>query len=219
MDFGLRGRTCLVTGASSGIGHATALVLAAEGARVVAAARSVAAMDALQAAIQAIGGIAAVTMAADLAAPGGADGLAAEALAQVGSIDVLINNAGGSRLMTEPDDPAVWDEAFQLNFVASRRLAECLIPIMVERGWGRVVSVTGAVAGKTINAATPAKAALESWSKGAAGQYAARGESAHGCALVRRRNVCACDARTASRLARASSAVGSGSLSPNCFGD
>jgi 3-oxoacyl-[acyl-carrier protein] reductase len=175
MDLGLRDRNCLVTGASTGIGYATALALAAEGARVVAAARSLTALDGLAAAIKAVGGIAPVLLAADLAGPGAGEQLAAEALAQAGGIDVLVNNAGGSRPMTEPDDAAVWDEAFRLNFVAARRLGECLIPAMAERGWGRVVSVTGAVAGKTINAAAPAKAALESWSKGAAGTYAAQG--------------------------------------------
>ena len=160
MDLHLTARVCLVTGASTGIGRATALALAAEGARVAATARSLGALD---------------TLAADFTHDGGAERLAAEVLAGLGQVDVLVNNAGGSRPMPELDDPAIWAEAFQLNFVAARRLGECLIPVMATRGWGRVINVTGALIGKTINAASPAKAALESWSKATAATFAARG--------------------------------------------
>ena len=62
-----------------------------------------------------------------------------------------------------------------LNFVSVRRLSERLLPGMVQRGWGRVVSVSGAVVAKSVNAASPAKAALESWSKATAALYASRG--------------------------------------------
>ncbi len=175
MDLHLKDRVCLVTGASTGIGRATAIILAAEGARVVATARSLDALNTMAAAIQAAGAHAPVLLAADFAQEGGAERLAATALAAVGRVDVLVNNAGGSRPMSVPDDPAVWAEAFQLNFVAARRLGECLIPAMADRGWGRVISVTGAIAGKTLNAASSAKAALESWSKATAGTYAGRG--------------------------------------------
>ena len=175
MDLHLNGRICLVTGASSGIGRATAIALAGEGARVVATARTLDALKTLAAAIQAVEGPAPVLLAADLAQDGAAERLAAETLAAVGQVDVLVNNAGGSRPMPVPDDPAVWAEAFQLNFVAGRRLGEYLIPAMASRGWGRVISVTGAIVGKTISAASPAKAALESWSKATAATYAGRG--------------------------------------------
>ena len=175
MDLHLKDRVCLVTGASTGIGRATALALAAEGARVVATARSLDALDTLADAVQAAGGAVPLLLAADFAQDGGAKQLAAEALAAAGQVDVLVNNAGGSRPMPVPDDAAIWAEAFQLNFVAARRLGECLIPAMAARGWGRVISVTGAIIGTTINAASPAKAALESWSKATAATFAAQG--------------------------------------------
>lgn len=175
MDLHLNDRVCLVTGASTGIGHATAVALAAEGARVVATARSLAALEPLLAAIQAAGGPAPTLLVADLARDGGAERLAADALAAAGRIDVLVNNAGGSRPMTVPDDPVAWAESFQLNFIAARQLGERLIPAMADRGWGRVINVTGAIVGKAVNAAGPAKAALESWAKATAGTYAARG--------------------------------------------
>ncbi len=175
MDLKLSGKTCLVTGASSGIGRATALLLAAEGAWVVAAARSLPALHTLAQEICAAGGAAPLLLTADLGQDGGADKLASQALAAKGRVDVLVNNAGGSRPMTVPDDSAVWAEGLRLNFEAPRRLAERLVPPMLDNGWGRVVNVTGAIVAKRFNAAGPAKAALESWSKMAAGAYAAGG--------------------------------------------
>lgn len=175
MDLQLKDKICLVTGASTGIGSATALALAAEGAQVVVAARSLDALSDVSARIEAAGGIAAVLLAANFGEDTGAERLAAAALAAMGQVDVLVNNAGGSRPMSAIDDQAVWAESFQLNFVAARRLGEALLPAMAARGWGRVINVTGAIIGKAVNAASPAKAALESWSKATAATYAARG--------------------------------------------
>ena len=175
MDLQLSDKICLVTGASTGIGSATAVALAAEGARVVVAARSLEALSDVSARIQTAGGIAPVLLAADFGEDTGTERLAAAALAAMGRVDVLVNNAGGSRPMSTLDDQAVWAESFQLNFVAARRLGETLLPAMAARGWGRVINVTGALIGKSVNAAGPAKAALESWSKATAGTYAARG--------------------------------------------
>ncbi len=175
MDFKLRDRVCLVTGASSGIGRASAILLAAEGARVVATARTEAALATLPAEIRAAGGTEPILLTADLGQEHAPDRLAREVLAKTGQIDVLVNNAGGSRPMSEPDDQAVWDEAFRLNFTSARRFGELVAPAMAERGWGRIISVTGAIVAKAVNAATPAKAALESWSKSTAALYGANG--------------------------------------------
>jgi 3-oxoacyl-[acyl-carrier protein] reductase len=175
MDLKLSDKTCLVTGASTGIGRATALMLAAEGARVVVTARSAEALTTLAAEIHAAGGAAPVMLTADLAQPNGAHLLADQVLTEVGRIDVLINNAGGSRPLDRADDDAAWDEGLLLNFLSVRRLSERFLPGMAQRQWGRIVSVSGAVVAKAANAATPAKAALESWSKATAALYASRG--------------------------------------------
>lgn len=173
MDLQLRGRRCLVTGASSGIGFATARMLAQEGAQVIASARRVETLAPLAEAIAAEGGLAPVLIAADLVAPDGPARLA-EAAQAGGPVDVLINNAGGSRPMERFDDPEAWAESLRLNFEAPRLLAEALGPAMAERGWGRIVCVTGAIIGRAFNAASPAKAALESWAKSAAISWADR---------------------------------------------
>ncbi|MGI4946978.1 MAG: SDR family NAD(P)-dependent oxidoreductase [Janthinobacterium lividum] len=175
MDFKLADKTCLVTGASTGIGRATALSLAAEGAHVVVTARSLEPLTTLAMEIREAGGRDPVLLTADLAQADGPRQLAAAVLAKTERIDVLVNNAGGSRPLDRPDDEAAWEEGFLLNFLAARRLTEALVPSMVERGWGRVINISGALVAKAFNAATPAKAALESWSKSAAAAYAAHG--------------------------------------------
>ncbi|WP_298967664.1 SDR family oxidoreductase [uncultured Methylobacterium sp.] len=175
MDLGLADKVCLVTGASTGIGRATALELAREGARVVVAARNREALETLAAEIERAGHPAPVRLTADLTAADGPRALAAAALSACGRVDVLVNNAGGSRPLVRADDEAAWEESFRLNFTAARRLTDALAPAMLDRGWGRIVNVSGALIAKALNAASPAKAALESWSKAAAAAYAPRG--------------------------------------------
>ena len=175
MDLKLQDRVCLVTGASSGVGRATAKALAAEGARIVATARSLDALKPLVAEITSAGGAQPMLVAADLGVEDAPARLVAKVMADVDHIDVLVNAAGGSRPMNSPDDEAIWAEAFRINFEAARRLGDRLAPRMAERGWGRIVNVTGAIIGKGFNAAAPAKAALESWAKAASATYAAQG--------------------------------------------
>ncbi|RVU17553.1 SDR family NAD(P)-dependent oxidoreductase [Methylobacterium oryzihabitans] len=175
MDLGLADKVCLVTGASTGIGRATALELAREGARVVVAARNREALETLAAEIERAGHPAPVRLTADLTAADGPRALASAALSACARVDVLVNNAGGSRPLARADDEAAWEESFLLNFTAARRLTDALAPAMLDRGWGRIVNVSGALIAKALNAASPAKAALESWSKAAAAAYASRG--------------------------------------------
>ncbi|MCJ2087638.1 SDR family oxidoreductase [Methylobacterium sp. E-005] len=175
MDLQLAGKTCLVTGASSGIGYATALTLAVEGARVVAAARSLEALSPLSTVVTAATGRAPILIAADLSRDDGPGSLVAQVLEATGGVDVLVNNAGGSRPSEGEIDEAMWAEAYALNFLAALRLTERLALGMRARRWGRIVNLTGAIVAKAPNAATPAKAALESWSKAIAARYAPDG--------------------------------------------
>ena len=66
--------------------------------------------------------------------------------------------------MDSPD--AVWDESFSINFTAVRRLTQALLPGMIERRWGRVLSVTGTSEPSGVNAAVAAKAGVHAWAKG-----------------------------------------------------
>lgn len=175
MDLHLAGRRCLVTGASAGIGRAVATLLATEGARVAISARDPGALKALAQEIVGKGGVAPSILAADIAAPGAPQALAAATLSHLGGIDVLVNNAGGSRPLPPDAGEDIWEESFALNFRSARKLTEALLPGMKAAQWGRIVNVTGAIVAKALNAASPAKAALESWSKALAADLAPRG--------------------------------------------
>ena len=134
MDYQLKDRTCLVSGASSGIGAGVVRLLARQGARVVATARRVEKIERLDGVSPVAGD---VTDMADLVR------IAAEATDAVGAIDILVNCAGGSR-PTGPDaGEDVWEEAFALNFTAARRLTKALLPAMRARKWGRVINISG----------------------------------------------------------------------------
>lgn len=175
MDLRLTERRCLVTGASTGIGRAVALVLAEEGARVAIAARDRGHLEELSNEIARIGGLPPILLTADLTQPNGPGELAAAALKALGSVEVLVNNAGGSRPLAADAGEEVWKESFALNFNAARYLVQALAPTMRAVKWGRIVNVTGAIIAKTLNAASPAKAALESWSKAVAAELAPDG--------------------------------------------
>src|SRR5215510_6931222 len=122
MDLGLAGRHCLVTGASTGIGRATAIALAAEGALLSIAGRDEGALAATRDMVVAQGVSVLRIISCDLSQPAGID-VAAAAVAQAERpVEVLINNAGGGRPynMDTPLDAGAWDEAFDLNFTAAR---------------------------------------------------------------------------------------------------
>ncbi len=178
MDLNLSGKRALVTGASVGIGYSVAMILAREGAQIAVAATSKDGLKPLVEAMAAEGLPAPVLCAADLTAPDGPANLAEQALAALGEVDILINNAGASRPMqgiSEEEAEKVWEASMALNFTSSRKLAQALVPGMRERGWGRVVNISGALVYWNVNAATPAKAALTSWSKGLAAEVAKDG--------------------------------------------
>jgi 3-oxoacyl-[acyl-carrier protein] reductase len=171
----LSGRSCLVTGASSGIGSGVARVLAAEGVRLALAGRDRAALDALRRELLDLGKGDATVCVGDIVTAEGVLDVVGQARRGLGRIDMLVNNAGGSRPLTENDGEAVWEESFALNFSAARRFAGLLATDMVAAGWGRIVNVTGAVVAQRLNAGAPAKAALQSWSKALAAELAPRG--------------------------------------------
>jgi 3-oxoacyl-[acyl-carrier protein] reductase len=170
MDLGIGGRVAVVTGASAGIGRATAQRLAAEGARVVLVGRD---PGRLQEAAAEVGGSACV---ADVTASDAPERVAAAA---PGPVDILVNNAGTSfaRPLHELTDED-WTDQYALNVLGPLRLMRRLVPAMADRGWGRVVCV-GSSAGKrpslTNAAYSVTKAAQLSLARVFADTYAARG--------------------------------------------
>ena len=162
MDLGLEGRACVVTGASRGIGAATVRALAAEGANVLGVARGE--VDGLS---------------LDVTEPGAAERIVDECVGRFGSIDVLVNNAGTSRIseLDELSDDD-WREQLDLHVMAPMRLMRAAAPRMAERGWGRIVNVCSS-SGKRPSLSNAAysvsKAAQLSLSRVFADTYAAKG--------------------------------------------
>ena len=182
MDLGLSGRACVVTGASRGIGRATARMLCAEGADVLLVARSeeilLEAADECAAAGQQAGGRA-ESLVADVTDASSAERIVSEATDRLGKVDVLVNNAGTARRRPFDEVPDEdWYAAWELNVMAPMRLMKAAVPGMRERGWGRIVNVSSS-SGKRPSAATPeysvAKAAELSLSRLFADRYAADG--------------------------------------------
>lgn len=138
-------RPAVVTGASSGIGAATATALSAAGHPVILAARRVERLEDLAAKLRADGGEAA-SLALDLAEPQSIDDFAASVDDAFGPIDVLVNNAGEVVPMTGIGaDPDEFAHSVHVNLLGAQRLAARLGPAMVERGHGDLVFVTSDV--------------------------------------------------------------------------
>jgi NAD(P)-dependent dehydrogenase (short-subunit alcohol dehydrogenase family) len=152
MQLELDGKVAVVTGASRGIGLAAARALAAEGARVVAGARS--SSDDLEALVASAP---VEFVAVDLSTPSGPVDLAAAALAH-GSIDVLINNVGAARTrlggflsITDED----WTDSLTLNLMATVRMTRAVLPSMIAAGTGAIVTTS------SVNAFLPDPAVLD----------------------------------------------------------
>ncbi len=166
MDLQLNGRTALVTGASMGIGRGIALALAAEGVRLAVVARRKALLDELAAEIVAAQGPRPTVIVADIMAADAAKTISEQALGALGRIDILINNAGGSRKFAVDAPEESWEEAMTLNFTRVRQLTHALLPAMMALKWGRIVNISGKSEPEGLNGAFAAKAAIHAWAKG-----------------------------------------------------
>jgi 3-oxoacyl-[acyl-carrier protein] reductase len=176
MELGLSGRGCVVTGASRGIGRATARMLSEAGASVLLVARDEERLAEAVAEAGRAGGSAA-GLALDVTDPDAGERI--RAAGEPIGFDVLVNNAGTAAWRDLDDVPDEdWRAAFELNVIAPKRLMSALIPAMAERGWGRVVNVSS-TAGKRPSAMmaeySVAKAAQLSLSRLYADRFASAG--------------------------------------------
>jgi len=142
MDLGVDGRVALVTASSKGLGRASALALAAEGAKVVITARAQEALQKTAAEIAGAGGDV-HPIAADVTEPTTPRRLIAETIERFGRLDILVANAGGpppSRALEITDEQI--EAAVNANLTTSIRLAREAVPSMQARGWGRICCIT-----------------------------------------------------------------------------
>jgi len=175
--FRLDGRTALVTGASQGIGEGVARLLAARGARVVLAARSLDRLEALAAEIAAAGGTARA-LALDVAQPESVAGQLKLLPEEYAAVDVLVNNAGitADNLLARMS-LADWERVLRTNLTGAFALSRELVRGMMRRRWGRVINISSVVglmgnAGQANYAA--AKAGLIRFSKALARELGSR---------------------------------------------
>jgi NAD(P)-dependent dehydrogenase (short-subunit alcohol dehydrogenase family) len=149
-DRALEGRAALVTGASSGLGRATAIALARVGADVALVARSVEELESAQEEVVSKTGRRALTLPTDLAKEDGAAWAVEQTVEALGRIDVLVNAAGTDVPGTvEELDVEGWDRTLSVNLRAPFLLSKAAFPHMREAGGGTIVNVSS-VAGKRV---------------------------------------------------------------------
>jgi len=165
MNLELAGKVALVTGASRGIGRAIAEGLAAEGARLVIAARGAEALDETQRALEATGADV-LAVPADVGDDASVEALVEKARARFGKIDILISNASA---LAVQGDRASWEASLNVDVMGAVRLVEAVLPMMHAERAGVIVLVSSVSA---IEAApmedygyTSAKAALNAFAK------------------------------------------------------
>ena len=147
MSYDLSGRVVAVTGASSGIGEATALLAARSGAAVALGARRADRVEALAARIEAEGGVA-TAIPVDVAAEADARGFIATAHERLGRLDALVNNAGVMLLgPVDGADTEQWRRMIDVNVLGLLYCTHAALPLMREQGGGHIVNVSS-VAGR-----------------------------------------------------------------------
>src|SRR5438132_2288578 len=139
MELGISGRTAAVAAASSGLGLASATALAQEGVRVAICGRDRGRVDEAAASI----GHGAVGLVVDVSTPTGATAFVGDATGALGSVDILVPNAGGPPPGTFASTPVeAYPDALNLNLMSVVAMCKAAVPPMQERGWGRVVAIT-----------------------------------------------------------------------------
>jgi 3-oxoacyl-[acyl-carrier protein] reductase len=142
MDLGIRGRLALVTGASSGLGRACALALAAEGARLAIGARRTDLLEAVATEARAAGSAEAQAYALDLGDPASIETMLAAMRDRQGDAEIFIANSGPPKAGAVANlTLADWDAAYGPTMRSMLQIVYAVLPAMRERGWGRIVNL------------------------------------------------------------------------------
>jgi 3-oxoacyl-[acyl-carrier protein] reductase len=143
MDLDLQDKRALVTGASRGLGYATALALLKEGCKVVINGRDEGRLQAAAGQLRIETGGEAFAVPADLSAPGAAEQVISEAALVLNGLDILICNAGGPPPGAfESFDEAAWQKAIDVSFMSSVRLIQAALPFLRRSDSASVLTVT-----------------------------------------------------------------------------
>jgi len=184
VDLEIAGRSALVGGASSGLGRATAIGLAAEGCRLAIWSRSADRLAPLAAELERRHGQPVVVLAGDASDPATGARIAQEATAALSGVDILVLNAGGPPPVDPTaTDPAAWGRSFQLLATTPIEIATKLLPGMRAAGWGRIVAILSSTVRQPIPElaySNAGRSALMAWLKTVARSVAADGVTVNG---------------------------------------
>ena len=154
MELGLSGKISIVTGGSKGIGRTTALALAQEGSDVAICARGMEDLEAAATEIRAQTGRKVLAVRADMSDPDDIKNLVSSTVAELGGVDILINNAVNSvaaPFMELADED--WLNHINVKVMGYVRCARAAIPHMISRGGGRIINI-GGMAARSANSLT-----------------------------------------------------------------
>ncbi|MBW7474173.1 3-ketoacyl-ACP reductase [Paenibacillus oenotherae] len=138
----LQNRTAIITGAGKGIGKAAAIALAKEGVHLGIIARNSSDLESLQSLLTSTYGIKVYCAPADIADKEAADGAIQSLAEQLGSIDILINNAGIAQFGTLLDmDPVQWNNIIQTNLMGTYYVTRAALPTMLKQSSGTILNI------------------------------------------------------------------------------
>jgi 3-oxoacyl-[acyl-carrier protein] reductase len=183
MDLGLTGKVAIVAAASSGLGKATAMELAADGARVAINARNEEQLRDTAVEIKSKTGAEVMAIAGDVTREELVRQLVSETKTKFGSVDIVVANAGGPPAGFFDDFGAQhYRDAVELNLISTINLCREAVPHMRERGWGRIVAITSIAAKQPVEnliLSNTARAGVLGFMKSLSQQIAADGITAN----------------------------------------
>jgi len=152
MNLDLKGKVALVAAASQGLGKASAMALADEGAKLAICSRRKKEITEAADEIRSKTGGEVLPVVADVRKPGDIKQFVESAKKEFGTVHVLVNNAGGppvgSILQLSDED---WENGFELTMMSMVRMTREVLPMMIQQKWGRIITITSFVAKQPMN--------------------------------------------------------------------
>jgi 3-oxoacyl-[acyl-carrier protein] reductase len=152
MDLGIKDKIAVVCASSEGLGKATAIALAKEGAKLIICSRKEKAIRATAREIQDLTGSDVFPVEADVRKPSDISNLVKQAKSKFGTVHILVNNAGGpptGDILSVSDEQ--WQTAHDLTLMSMVRMTREVLPMMIRQHWGRIITITSYVAKQPVD--------------------------------------------------------------------